>query len=180
MAIEPCKHGHFSKRGAQGKCLECSRNHTRAYRTKQPGYGREQSAAYYAKNREKRNADSRRYHAADPRRAMLRHAAKRAKLRRYACTITLEDIVIPEFCPLLGVRLQTGNRQSRDNSPSLDKIKPSLGYVPGNVWVISQRANALKGNATTEELELLVANLKKHALTMPWDFTMLNGSPWGQ
>jgi len=45
-------------------------------------------------------------------------------------------------------------------SPSLDRINPALGYVKGNVWVISFKANAIKQNATVQELELLVNNLK--------------------
>jgi hypothetical protein len=37
-------------------------------------------------------------------------------------------------------------------SPSLDRIKPELGYVPGNIQVISARANVMKNDATPEEL----------------------------
>lgn len=35
------------------------------------------------------------------------------------------------------------------------------GYVKGNIWVVSRRANTLKNNASIEELELLVSNLKR-------------------
>lgn len=35
---------------------------------------------------------------------------------------------------------------------SLDRIVPSLGYVPGNVAVISHRANRIKSDATADEL----------------------------
>ena len=45
-------------------------------------------------------------------------------------------------------------------SPSLDKIKPHLGYVPGNVLVVSHRANMIKHDATPEELSLLATNLQ--------------------
>jgi hypothetical protein len=37
-------------------------------------------------------------------------------------------------------------------SPSLDQLIARNGYVRGNVWVISHRANTLKSNATSEEL----------------------------
>jgi hypothetical protein len=40
----------------------------------------------------------------------------------------------------------------RPDAPSLDKIDPKLGYVPGNIQVISHKANAMKWDATREEL----------------------------
>ena len=48
------------------------------------------------------------------------------------------------------------------DSYSLDKIIPELGYVKGNVWIISNKANAIKSNASLEELKLLVKNLETH------------------
>ena len=39
-----------------------------------------------------------------------------------------------------------------DDSPSLDRIVSSLGYVKGNIRVISYKANRVKSNATLEEL----------------------------
>lgn len=41
-----------------------------------------------------------------------------------------------------------------EDSPSIDKVIPELGYVRGNVWVISNKANRIKNNATLEELKL--------------------------
>jgi hypothetical protein len=40
-------------------------------------------------------------------------------------------------------------------SPSLDRIDPSRGYIPGNVQVISNRANLLKRDGTLREIVLL-------------------------
>lgn len=51
---------------------------------------------------------------------------------------------------------------SLNPKPSLDKIIPKLVYVKGNVWVVSNKANRIKSNATIEELELLVKNLKSY------------------
>lgn len=45
--------------------------------------------------------------------------------------------------------------------PSLDRINPDRGYVPGNVQVISFRANTLKNNATREELAKVLAYMKR-------------------
>ena len=93
---------------------------------------------------------------------MVKSAKSRAKKRNLPCTITVDDFEIPEFCPVLGVPLWTSATKSESshagpNSPSLDRFHPALGYVPGNVVVISQRANLLKGDGTLEEHKRLVA-----------------------
>ena len=67
--------------------------------------------------------------------------------------ITIEDIVIPEFCPILGIKLNVGLGKVSDASPSLDKVIPGLGYVRGNIQVISNRANRIKTDATLNELK---------------------------
>ncbi|SKB50487.1 hypothetical protein SAMN05660880_01353 [Luteibacter sp. 22Crub2.1] len=62
--------------------------------------------------------------------------------------------MIPLHCPVLGLPLyrNSGGAAQGPNSPSLDRIDPALGYVQGNVKVISSRANAIKSNASPEEL----------------------------
>ena len=88
-------------------------------------------------------------------RSMFQNAKGRAKKQGIPFAITKDDIVIPDTCPVLGIRLEWGVGLGRmnDGSPSLDKIVPELGYVPGNVCVISWRANRLKSDATLAELE---------------------------
>lgn len=64
---------------------------------------------------------------------------------------------LPDLCPILKTPLEYsefGDALS-DNKPSVDRIDSSLGYVKGNVQVVSWRANRLKNNATLEELRLL-------------------------
>jgi len=95
---------------------------------------------------------------------MLKSAISRAKKLGFACTITEQDIFIPETCPLLGMRLERGIGKQHAASPSLDRIIPTLGYVPGNVWVISHRANELKRDATLQEIQMLAANLARKIL----------------
>ena len=92
------------------------------------------------------------------------HAAarQRANQNNIPFDIKRSDIVIPTHCPLLGLSLQrSGSGRVEYNSPSLDRIHNNRGYVKGNIWVISHRANRLKSNATLEELELLTTNLRK-------------------
>lgn len=104
---------------------------------------------------EKRRIYTRAYRAANRERRMLADAKARATKGSFSCTIELSDIFIPDKCPLLGVTFE----RKGPYAPSLDKIIPSLGYVPGNVMVISYRANAIKHNATLQELQTLVSNL---------------------
>lgn len=94
---------------------------------------------------------------------MLSGARLRAKRRGLPFNITLEDVPIPDKCPILGIPLIVGNSKPSGNSPSLDRFDPCLGYVKGNVWVISQRANMLKNNGTLEEFKLLVQALEEAA-----------------
>lgn len=79
-------------------------------------------------------------------------ARQRAKKAGLAFDLTKEDVIIPEFCPALGIKLCQGTRQEHDASPSLDRIRPELGYVKGNVVVISHKANRIKTDASPEEL----------------------------
>lgn len=71
--------------------------------------------------------------------------------------ITKNDIEVPELCPALGIPLARARGAVSPNSPSLDRIVPELGYTRGNVAVISVRANAIKQNATPQELEAVAS-----------------------
>lgn len=60
--------------------------------------------------------------------------------------------MVPTYCPIFGIKLVPGVGRQSPNSPSLDRIIPKKGYVPGNVQVISWRANSLKKDANLREL----------------------------
>lgn len=97
----------------------------------------------------------------NPEKYILQSAKSRAKARGVAFNIDLEDIKIPNTCPVFGINIiiQVGNGAS-DNSPSLDRIDSSKGYVKGNVQVISWKANRLKSNGSLEEFKSLVEFLE--------------------
>lgn len=76
--------------------------------------------------------------------------------------ITEHDIKIPKRCPALGIALKQGTGKRRlDSSPTLDRVNPSLGYVPGNVIVISSLANAIKSSANHRQISKVGAWLKR-------------------
>ena len=84
----------------------------------------------------------------------LLHKAKgRAKKNKLPFNLELEDIRIPEFCPVLSyIRLNRNNTKLNFDSPTVDRLIPELGYVKNNIRIISWRANDVKGNASSEEL----------------------------
>ena len=93
---------------------------------------------------------------------MLYRVKHRAKRLGIPFDIEECDIDIPETCPVLGIKIEVARGKGySDSSPSLDRIIPSKGYVKNNVRVISNRANLLKNNATVEELEMVLDDLKK-------------------
>ena len=89
-----------------------------------------------------------------PAKHLMYLARARSKRKGVECTITEEDIHIPEVCPHLGVKMETQTKLGEDRAftMTLDRIDNSKGYVPGNVEVISWLANTMKNNATPEQL----------------------------
>jgi hypothetical protein len=85
---------------------------------------------------------------------MVLNAAARARRKDIPFAITKEDVSIPSTCPILGIPLSSETKR-HDGSPTLDRIDNDLGYVKGNVIVISWRANRIKSDATKEELRAL-------------------------
>jgi hypothetical protein len=91
------------------------------------------------------------------------NARRRAKLRNCEVDITKEWLLenIPERCPLLGLEFVFLQRTITDNTPTVDRKDPKKGYTMDNCWIISAKANRMKSNASTRDMELLVYNLPK-------------------
>lgn len=85
---------------------------------------------------------------------MYQNLKARAKNEGIKFEIDVEDIIIPETCPVLGIPLIPFS--SSDNSPSVDKFYPEKGYIKGNIFIISKRANRIKSNAYSDEVEKLL------------------------
>lgn len=100
------------------------------------------------------NAYTKRWRVLNPEREIFLRARRRAKATGVPFSLTMADIVIPVRCPVFGLILTLGGQ---DNAPELDRIVNANGYVPGNVIVISRRANRIKNDATLAELQRLAA-----------------------
>lgn len=75
-------------------------------------------------------------------------AKERAKSKGLLFDLEKSDIKIPFKCPILGTNICLNNTNQKDDSPTVDRINNNLGYIKGNIRIISWRANNLKGQAS--------------------------------
>jgi len=139
---------------------------------------RKASRKYYKKNREKeiarcaaynkanqdrvnRNAVLRRSEKMPPEKVLYHNAKSRSKARGVEFNIEVEDIFMPDKCPILGIPLTIGKGTAHEGSPSLDRIDPTRGYIKGNIHVISHKANTIKSNATVEEIKAVYQYIER-------------------
>ncbi len=116
---------------------------------------------YWAENKERLYQRQQEIREANQPRSLLNQARAGARQRGLPFNLRVSDILIPGNCPLLGIPLIWSPGKKRcDNHPSVDRMDNKKGYVKGNVWIISYRANWLKCNATVDELELMASNLR--------------------
>ncbi len=133
--------GKFTARpnGRHNTCKSCVNDKSRKQRELNP----EKTKATLMKSVLKRKN-------ADPAFYLWKKASDRVKYEyEREFTITPADVIIPKYCPYLGIELNSGNK---DANASLDRIDSTKGYVPGNVQVISLLANQMKNRATKEQL----------------------------
>lgn len=155
---KPCKKcGNVIRYSSNNGCVVCAKEklNSEAAKTHRKNY--------YMKNREKINNSNRiKYKNSDRYLyALIKRCEKRAKDKNLEFDLSPSDILIPEFCPILGIPLVPSNAgESRDNSPSIDKIDPSKGYVKNNIQIISMKANRIKSNATIADIEKILEYLK--------------------
>lgn len=142
-----------AKDNKQTHCKACSNTYAKQdYRNNPKPY-----RARAKKFRELNPGYNKNYKYKNPERWLLYGAKSRAKRKNIEFNLELEDIIIPERCPILGIKLQCNhNNKPEFNSPSIDRIIPKLGYIPNNIRIISYRANLLKSDGTIEELEAVL------------------------
>ena len=141
---------------------EYQREYRMRWRAKNPGKGAAYSRKWYSKNKDKVKEYSRGWRKRRTEGYLLSAARRRAKRLGLSFDLTLSDIVVPTHCPALGIELDRGARNYAPNTPTLDRVNNALGYVRGNVVVVSLRANQLKRDASLAELRLLTQYVEKH------------------
>lgn len=156
----PCKYGHVTVRDvADRSCYQCKLD-------KAAKWKRENADKHAAANKEwtQRNPlaarrTQLRAKARNPKTywasSAFQAARTRAANRNVPFTITREYLlsIVTDTCPVFNTPFNfIGNGRIVPTSPSVDRIVPDKGYVPGNVVVISQRANGIKQNANAQEI----------------------------
>lgn len=130
-------------------------------------------AAYYRERRRKADPELRerlrmtdkraslKHRNKDPFRVMADSASVRAARSRVPFSIKANDVLVlwelcGGVCPVSGIEMSleiaVGQGNRKPNKASLDRIIPSLGYVPGNVRLVCWAVNCMKANMTDDEL----------------------------
>ena len=120
---------------------------------------KEKYIKYRQDNREKRVEYLKKYRQDNKEKLIVRRAKTRANKNSVPFDIDEDYIkkIWPKhnICPIFKIKLEQSNLHTGDQSPSLDRIIPKLGYVKGNVQIMSNKANTIKNNATFEELIII-------------------------
>jgi hypothetical protein len=145
-----------SKSGYRGECKDCRKLSDLSNYEKNKSRILEKRKEYYIKTKDvpeikaKRKAVKSKHYEENYEFYILGRCKKRAKQSNL--DIELEDIIIPDICPVLNVPLVRGKKKASINSPSVDRIDPNRGYTKDNIQIISNLANMMKNNASPEQL----------------------------
>jgi hypothetical protein len=165
----PCLRGHISERNIVGTCIDCKTEDRKVWTKDNPEKAKAITLRQKEKNPNLYKESSIRYKIKNRELHILKTVKHRAKSAGIEFNLTIEDIVIPEFCPIfkdikLNTSLGKGSYGPNDDSPSIDRIDSSKGYIKGNVSIISNRANRIKNDGSREEHELIVKFMKENGL----------------
>lgn len=142
------------KDSLNGRCKSCQADRSKKYRDNNQESVCKSKSDWYYRNQDSELAKRKLQRRSNPEVQMLALAKYRAKRDCLPFNIELSDIHIPEYCPVLNIKIEVAVNGAEDYSPSLDKIVPNLGYTKGNIQVISNLANLMKSSASLEQLVL--------------------------
>lgn len=141
------------------KCIKCGKDKARrffSYNNRNlgatSGYRNICKPCSRAKKEKERRDRDWKYRANE---ILYMNAKSRAKKSGIPFDIKREDVIIPDVCPVLGIKLFRESKESWRNAPSIDRINNDGGYTKDNIMIMSRRANILKKDATIDELIMI-------------------------
>jgi len=118
------------------------------------------AAKWYESHKEKAAENARNWRRRNPKYMLFKAAQRRSITKNTPFSIVQDDIPdVPEFCPIALIPIHFKEERSKgpcDNSPTLDQVDPKLGYVKGNVRVISHKGNRWKSDMTCDDLKRII------------------------
>ena len=159
------KNIRFFPKDNRSTCRDCCRKRQKESQLVNPKLlenKRDAGKRYVLFNKQKIKDKRRIDGIANPNRRILRIARNRAKRDGLDFNLELCDIIIPEYCPVLGIKLKLDNVKKQDNSPSIDRIDNDKGYIKGNIMIISDKANMIKNCGTAEEHEKIAKWMREN------------------
>lgn len=117
---------------------------------------KKKSAAALKLERHERYIDTRSGNFINRLRNCLYQCKARAKKSHTKYALKLEYFKPRDTCPCCGEHFGYNNpRHRKGTSLSIDRLNPKKGYTKDNCWVICNRCNRIKNDATVDELESL-------------------------
>jgi len=140
---KPCRKGHTSEKHVKDGCLECKKAKRLRHKDRHPEKTWAEDIIRQARYRAAR---------ANP---PIPHTVDAAYIKS----------ILTDKCPVFGTPFVfRGNKRMLPESPSLDRLDPKLGYVPGNIVIISVKANLIKSAYGSEEVLKVGEWLKSRGL----------------
>ena len=125
----------------------------------------EHKREYYQENKEKISEQAKQYRLENKEKWMCNTSKVRAKQKNLPFNLSTEYLkeIWPEDnkCPALGITMKKGDFCVTDHSPTLDRIIPKLGYIKGNVQVVSALANRIMSDATVNQVMAVAKHYEK-------------------
>lgn len=162
-----------------GICKECAKINNRIYYIKNRSNLICKTMKHYNENKDKialkrkqhrvenneaLNKGRRERNVLNKEKILLAMAKNRSKNKNIEFNLTIEDIKIPEICPVLGIPIFRDRGRGDDNSPSIDRIDNTKGYIKGNICVISRRANTIKSCGSLEDHQKVIDYIKSRTI----------------
>lgn len=121
-----------------------------------------QSPNHKENDRKYRNSTRAELYKKNPQYYLWYIAKKRAEKQGHEFSIKPEDIIVHEFCPIIGSKLDvlTNNIET---GMSLDRVDNRRGYIPGNVHAISRRGNLRKSDLSIQEVKNLLKYMEDNS-----------------